>query len=68
LPVDVLFELGHPVPPDAIGLRRVHHATDGIDGLLVDEELELDELALPPTCVLVVERSVPLAATRLALV
>jgi hypothetical protein len=61
LPVDVLFKLGHPLPAQTIDLRGMDNSADCVDGLSVDEQLQLDELALPPACVFVIERRVSLS-------
>ena len=60
LALDVLLELGDPLAAEAFDLGQVDDAGDGVDGLLVDEELELDEAALAPAGVFVVEGGVTL--------
>ena len=35
LPVDMLFELGHPLPTDPLYLRSVHDSTDCINRRLI---------------------------------
>lgn len=54
LAVDVLFEFGDPLAAQPVDLGGMDDAADGVDGLFVDEELEFDEVALAPACVLVV--------------
>lgn len=66
LAVDVLLKLGHPLPAQTIDLRGVDDAANCVDGLPVDEQLQLDELALPPACVFVIERRIPLSIRRLS--
>lgn len=61
LAVHVLLKLGHPLPAQAVDLRGVHHPADGVHGLSVDEQLQLDQLALAPAGVFVVERRIALA-------
>ena len=60
LPVHVRLELGHPLLAHPLRLRRVNHPADGVDRLLVDQQLQLEQLALAPARLLVVERRVAL--------
>jgi hypothetical protein len=61
LTINVLFKLGDPMPTETVYLRRVYHAADGVDGLLVDQELDFGEFAFPPASIFVVKRGITLA-------
>src|SRR3569833_3106196 len=56
----MLLELCDPLPAEPVCLRCVHDAADSIYRLLVDEELQLDEIAGPPAGILVIERGIAL--------
>ena len=66
LPVHVRLELGHPLLAHPLRLRRVDDLADGVDRLLVDQQLQLDQMALAPPGLLVVERRVTLARSRVS--
>ncbi|KAK8036862.1 hypothetical protein PG994_015359 [Apiospora phragmitis] len=47
------------LPPQPLGLRLVHDAADGVDGLLVGKQRQLDQARPLPPSGLVVEHRVP---------
>jgi hypothetical protein len=60
LAIDVLLELLDPRAAHTVDLARVHDARDGIDGVAVDEELDLLDAGAVEARVFVVERGVAL--------
>lgn len=56
----MLLKLGHPLLPQTINLRRMHNLANSINRLSVHKKLQLGQVALLPTCILVIQRGIAL--------